>query len=117
MHLQAPLEAQMEFQFHSDGMVDALCGFFDVTFDGSPENPAQHRILLSTAPELGPCTHWGQLSFYLIPQILCHRGSRIPMSLTLTRRSDNHRLMNMHVEFEKLKGTGADHRQFDFFIE
>lgn len=106
----------MKFQIHCDGAVDALCGFFDVTFAGSSQNPTKHPVLLSTAPEHGPCTHWGQLSFYLIPQLPCQRGTSLPMSLKLTRRTDNHRLMNMQVDFKNLQPGDGD-RHYDFVIE
>lgn len=33
------------------GPVDALCGFFDVSFRGSDENPADIDVKLTTAPD------------------------------------------------------------------
>lgn len=33
------------------GPVDALCGFFDVWFRGSEENPVDNEIRLSTGPD------------------------------------------------------------------
>ena len=42
------------------GPVDGFVGFFDVQFKGSPENPAQMEVLLSTAPDATGATHWGQ---------------------------------------------------------
>jgi len=113
--LQAPLEADLNFEVQYSSVIDALCGFFDVSFAGSPENPARHPVTLSTAPEHGPCTHWGQLSFYLIPQIPCERGDSIPLSFKMTRREDNHRLLNVRMEFKN--SSDASGRQYDFFIE
>ncbi len=33
------------------GPVEAFCGYFDVDFKGSEENPADNAIRLSTAPD------------------------------------------------------------------
>ena len=115
--MQAPLTAEMEFEMQYDGKVDALCGFFDVTFAGSPQNPAQRTVLLSTAPEMDSCTHWGQLSFHLFPQLLCRRGHLLPLSVKMTRRSDNHRLMNLHVSIQDPQQNNGKALEYDFFIE
>lgn len=104
----------MEFEISRDGVIDALCGFFDVSFAGSPERPARYPVQLSTAPEMGPCTHWGQLSFYLIPELPCRQGNRLGMSFRMTRREDNHRLMNVQVIFKQPQG---EQRRYDFIIE
>jgi protein arginine N-methyltransferase 1 len=39
--------------------VSGFAGWFTVDFNGSPENPVQKRVVLSTGPEVGT-THWGQ---------------------------------------------------------
>lgn len=46
-------------KFYHDGPLEALSGFFDVRFNGSPENPADFPVTLSTAPDPTGCTHWG----------------------------------------------------------
>ena len=56
------------------GHVNAFCGFFDVSFKGSPENPADFEVQLSTAPDPRGSTHWGQQLFALQPAIQCQRG-------------------------------------------
>ena len=33
------------------GPVSAFCGFFDVVFKGSAENPADEAVVLTTAPD------------------------------------------------------------------
>lgn len=114
--LKEPLKAKMEFQVQQYGSIDALCGFFDVTFSGSPENPAEVPVLLTTAPEPVKCTHWGQLSFALIPSLKCTPQTKLPLSLTLTRRRDNHRLMNMVVEFHGGESSPCSGK-YNFFIE
>lgn len=110
------MEADITFEILQGGMIDALCGFFDVSFKGSPENPTQHEVLLSTAPEIGPCTHWGQLSFFMIPQLPCQSGHSVPVHLQMTRRKDNHRLMNMKVAFKDSQDA-SNAKHYDFIIE
>lgn len=38
--MQADLKAQMKLPIVDGGPVDAFCGYFDVTFGGSEQNPA-----------------------------------------------------------------------------
>jgi hypothetical protein len=42
-----------EFVMHvtDGGPVEAFCGFFDVVFSGSQENPADVEVRLTTAPD------------------------------------------------------------------
>eukprot|EP00210_Caulerpa_lentillifera_P006839 g6538.t1 len=114
--IKAPLKAKMEFQLQQYGSIDALCGFFDVTFAGSPENPVEVPVRLTTAPDPVKCTHWGQLSFSLIPSLKCSPQTTLPLSVTLVRRKDNHRLMNMVVEFQGDEGSPYSGK-YSFFIE
>lgn len=58
-----------------NGPAEAFCGYFDVSFKGSQENPADHDILLSTAPDPTGATHWGQQNFFLHPPISCAQGN------------------------------------------
>ena len=62
------------------GPIEGLCGFFDVQFRGSPENPADYDVLLTTAPDPTGATHWGQQSFVLHPAVACAPGKRIAES-------------------------------------
>lgn len=48
---QAPLKSEFVMHMTDGGPVDALCGFFDVLFKGSDENPTDNEIRLSTAPD------------------------------------------------------------------
>jgi type I protein arginine methyltransferase len=54
------MQAAFRLRILDGGPVDAFVGFFDVQFRGSPENPAQMEVLLSTAPDATGATHWGQ---------------------------------------------------------
>jgi hypothetical protein len=56
----ARMQASFRLRILDGGPVDAFVGFFDVQFRGSPENPAQMEVLLSTAPDATGATHWGQ---------------------------------------------------------
>lgn len=40
---QADLKAQVKLPIVDGGPVDAFCGYFDVTFGGSQQNPAGER--------------------------------------------------------------------------
>ena len=69
-------QATFTMDIMDSGHVNAFCGFFDVSFKGSRENPADMEVQLSTAPDPRGSTHWGQQLFALQPPIHCHRGAR-----------------------------------------
>ncbi|PNH12877.1 putative protein arginine N-methyltransferase 4.2 [Tetrabaena socialis] len=92
-YYQAPIKGEMVLHMTDGGPVDALCGFFDVWFKGSEENPADNEIRLSTGPDPTGATHWGQQSFPLQPPIDCAPGDRLHISLEVSRRTDNQRLL------------------------
>jgi protein arginine N-methyltransferase 1 len=79
--------------------VDAFVGWFDVTFAGSPAAPAPHEVVLTTAPDEGGATHWGQQVFPLSPPVRGAPGDALAGAITITRRSDNHRLMSVGLEW------------------
>lgn len=106
----------MDFKIAENGTIEALAGFFDVSFCGSVENPAQHPIVLSTAPEANSCTHWGQLSFYLQPPMDCDRNSSVNCDIAITRRTDNHRLMNVKFEL-KNKHVKNNHQSINYMFQ
>lgn len=103
------------------GPIEAFAGFFDVSFKGSPENPAQNRVELSTAPDPTGATHWGQLSFFVNPPIQCEQGDKLICSILISRREDNHRLMKVQLKckVEPLPGRGrtGEERVLDYNIE
>jgi protein arginine N-methyltransferase 1 len=100
--LAAPLNASMRLPLAADGPVDAVVGFFDVEFNGSPENPAPAPVVLSTAPDAAGATHWGQQVFPLVPPVRAAAGDSLVGSIALRRRADNHRLMEVELK------TGVD---------
>ncbi|PNW75848.1 hypothetical protein CHLRE_12g558100v5 [Chlamydomonas reinhardtii] len=93
--LKAPLKSEFVMHMTDGGPVDALCGFFDVLFKGSDENPTDNEIRLSTAPDPTGATHWGQQTFPLHPPIDCAPGDRLRVSVEVTRRADNQRLLHV----------------------
>lgn len=103
------------------GPIDAFAGFFDVSFLGSPENPTVNRVELSTAPDPTGATHWGQLAFFANPPIQCAQGDKLICSIVITRREDNHRLMNVKLDcrLEPVPGRGrkVEERAFNFHVE
>lgn len=49
--LKAPLVSSCTMHISESGPVQAFCGYFDVDFKGSEQNPADNDIRLSTAPD------------------------------------------------------------------
>lgn len=79
--IKAPLKATQSFGFDVAGQVDAMCGWFDVDFKGSPEHPAYQPITLTTGPDATGATHWGQQSFYLGKQaFVVNAGDKVRLS-------------------------------------
>lgn len=77
------------------GSVDALCGYFDVQFAGSPEHPADTPVTLSTAPDPTGATHWGQQVFFLYPPLQVKPGDEMEVTIGISRKKENHRLMEV----------------------
>lgn len=46
------LQAEFKLEVMEDGPVDGFAGFFDVQFKGSPENPTDVEVLLTTGTPL-----------------------------------------------------------------
>ncbi|KAK9868859.1 hypothetical protein WJX84_000589 [Apatococcus fuscideae] len=84
-----------ELQIIEAAPIEAFAGFFDVQFKGSPENPASFEVLLSTAPDPQCSTHWGQQVFHLYPPINAQPGDRISGDINISRKKENHRLMQV----------------------
>lgn len=102
--LAQPLREKFRMDVLDGGPVESMVGFFDVQFRGSPENPTDSQVLLSTAPDPTGATHWGQQTFSLHPAIDCAPGDAIEGTITVVRKKENHRLMEVCVE-HKVTGT------------
>lgn len=98
--IEAPIKGEIELTIEDDGPVDAIVGFFDVDFRGSPSNPAPNPVTLTTAPAAEGATHWGQQVFPLTPAVRAAAGDRIVGHVTVRRRTDNHRLLEVEFDTE-----------------
>ena len=71
-----------------------MCWPRPVPFSGlHAGNPAQ--VLLSTAPDPTGATHWGQQTFTLHPAVDCAPGDALVGRITVVRKKENHRLMEV----------------------
>lgn len=104
--IAAPLQECFQLEKYDPGTVDGFVGYFDVLFKGSKQNPADVEILLSTAPDPTGATHWGQQSFTVWPAVECAPGDRIECQIDVSRRKDNHRLMDVQLKHQ-VKGPSA----------
>ncbi len=84
----------------ADTAVDAFLGWFDVDFRGSDANPAPSPVTLDTAPDEAGSTHWGQQAFYLHPPQAALAGDVLRGTFEMVRKSENHRLMTVHMSFQ-----------------
>ncbi|GMF21893.1 unnamed protein product [Phytophthora lilii] len=75
-----------------------IAGWFDVDFKGCAENPAEKEVTLTTSPFVQP-THWGQQVFPLYPPMQVCEGDVVVGDISVARRSDNQRLMNVKFDF------------------
>ena len=55
------------------------------------------QVSLSTAPDPTGSTHWGQQTFCLHPPIDCAPGDAVEGSIRITRKKENHRLMQVNT--------------------
>lgn len=88
---------------NGDVQVSGLCGWFDVNFRGSDENPADVDVELSTAPDQYGATHWGQQSFYLSPPALVSPGDSLKGNMMMKRNTENQRLLDVQFKFSHVR--------------
>lgn len=88
-----------------------FAGWFDVDFKGCVENPAQREVTLTTSPFVQP-THWGQQVFPLYPPTQVCDGDVVHGSVTVLRRADNQRLMNVKFEYRVTRPDDTDEESF-----
>ena len=94
--LKAPMQEKFTMHVSENGTpVEAFCGYFDVLFKGSEQNPADVEVRLSTAPDPTGATHWGQQTFYINPPIEMSTNDSLECSIEVQRREDNHRLLKV----------------------
>eukprot|EP00475_Leptophrys_vorax_P036132 TRINITY_DN6047_c0_g1_i1.p1 TRINITY_DN6047_c0_g1~~TRINITY_DN6047_c0_g1_i1.p1 ORF type:complete len:423 (+),score=-1.12 TRINITY_DN6047_c0_g1_i1:158-1270(+) len=105
--------------FDGTQQVNALAGWFDVSFKGSKSDPAAVEVQLTTAPSVDEGTHWGQQVFLLSPALPTPAGSSVAGSICIERSQRNHRLMDVRLSVKAEGGEGAqgEERSGEFFIE
>ena len=75
------------------------------------------QVLLSTAPDPTGATHWGQQTFTLNPALEATAGDAVVGEITVVRKKENHRLMEVTVAHRML-GVSAGHlRVSQYHIE
>lgn len=77
--------------------VSGFAGWFTVDFHGSEANPLEHKVTLSTAPEIG-YTHWGQQVFYFPEAIEAAQGTKLHGTVSMTRQVKNKRMYSFGMQ-------------------
>jgi protein arginine N-methyltransferase 1 len=111
--IAAPMHTAFEMSMARPGPVSGWVGFFDTAFKGSPQNPTQTEVWLSTAPDATGATHWGQMTFQVSPPIQANAGDVIKCTLEMHRRKENQRLMSIAMT-AKMAPAGAAEVKRDF---
>lgn len=98
--LQSPSEPlTCSMRIARDGPIEGFTGYFDAFFRGSPENPVEQEVTLTTAPTVGVATHWGQQLFGFYPPLAAKRGDTLECSVYIRRQERNHRLLRLEAKF------------------
>lgn len=116
----APMKSEFEMTMARPGPVSGWVGFFDTAFKGSPQNPTQQEVWLSTAPDATGATHWGQMTFQVSPPIEAAAGDKISCTLEMHRRQENQRLMSIAMTAKLtggLQGPTDEHKARDFIYK
>lgn len=81
-----------------DREIAGFCGFFDVKFLGSTQNPVEEEVTLTTRPTNGSTTHWGQQAFGFYPPLDARRGELLDFTVFVRRQEPNHRLLMLDTD-------------------
>lgn len=101
------VHSQFKITLHpGHSRVCGFAGWFDVHFRGSPSDPADHEVMLTTAPSADETTHWGQQVFLLHPPLAIQDGDVLSGALDITRSKENHRLMDVKFTHQLERPTG-----------
>lgn len=116
------VESNFRFRLRGGGaegsVVNAFCGWFDVHFRGSAQCQVQSPIELSTEPEYGHCTHWGQQAFFVEPPIEGRDGDELEGRITVVKHKENRRLLDIgmvvsHKSHEQMQEQMPQHKRFN----
>jgi protein arginine N-methyltransferase 1 len=105
--LKAGVAGEGVVKLKEEGPINAICGWFDVAFRGSPENPVDHPVELDTAPDAKGATHWGQTVFMLQPPLHPKAGDSLSLRFAVFRRDDYQRLLRVQLH-ARLIPSGAE---------
>ncbi|MDQ3234695.1 MAG: 50S ribosomal protein L11 methyltransferase [Pseudobdellovibrionaceae bacterium] len=108
--LKAGVSGEGVVALHSQQPIEAICGWFDVSFRGSPENPADNPIELDTAPDAQGATHWGQTVFMIQPPLQPQGQESVSIRYAVFRREDYARLLRVQLH-TRLASSGLEHKQ------
>ncbi|TMW60387.1 hypothetical protein Poli38472_000429 [Pythium oligandrum] len=93
------VKSTFKFQVTTMSRFGGFAGWFDVDFKGCVENPAEKVVTLTTSPFV-QATHWAQQVFPLYPLTQVCDGDAIDGVITVVRRADNQRLLNVKFQFQ-----------------
>lgn len=82
------------------------CGWFQVEFRGSAENPCAAVVEWDTGP-YSERTHWGQEGFILEPPMDLSGADRVEGTLRMQRKEENWRLYDVEIERRATRGGRA----------
>ena len=125
-----PLEAEVDLLIERGGgegggedtTLDAIVGYFDVSFRGGKAGPppptpssspspttggapaTEPVVTLSTEPCAEGATHWGQQVFPLCPPLPVAAGDRVRGTVVVRRRADNPRLLEVELDVRVVEG-------------
>lgn len=89
-------------------LVNGILSWFTTDFRGSPANPAESPVTLTTAPTAEGATHWGQQCFHIVPSIPVATDDTLACQWQITRQARNKRLLNMQMDIKHESAvTGA----------
>ena len=74
-------------------------------------------MLLSTAPDPTGATHWGQQTFTLNPALEATAGDAVVGEITVVRKKENHRLMEVTMAHRLLGASTGHLRVSQYHIE
>lgn len=82
-----------------DGPIEGFTGYFDTFFRGSRTIPVEQSVTLTTAPEDGFSTHWGQQLFGFFPALEAKKDDTLECKVFIKRQEHNHRLLKLQCSF------------------
>ncbi len=110
--LKAGVAGEGQVMLKGRDPIEAICGWFDVSFRGSPENPADHSIDLDTAPDAEGATHWGQTVFMVQPPLHPEANDQLFIRFAVFRREDYERLLRVQLDTRLVSSSQGMKKEF-----